>query len=364
AIICGRASRLRGHRAQSVKIVVATVQTPFIHGGAEYLIQGLVPALAAKGHTVERVAMPFRFSPVEQVRRSMELWETEDLTVLNGHQVDRVICTQFPTYYLAHPRKATWLLHQYRAVYDLWETPFCAGFRGEPGTRELRDAITAADTQHLAECSPRYTIAANVSARLQRYNRISSAPIYHPPFMAEEFHAEPPEPFVFVPSRLEEAKRQDLLIRAMAHVRTRIIAVIAGDGGQKAKLDRLVAELGLEHCVKFIGRPTDEEKIGLYARSLCVFFGPYDEDYGYVTLEAMLAAKPVITCEDSGGPLEFVVAGRTGCIVPPDPQEIAAAIDELNTNRARAVQMGAEGRQRYDELEISWDAVVEKLTAA
>ncbi len=346
-----------------MKIVVATVQTPFIHGGAEYLIQGLVPALRTRGNDVERIAMPFRFSPLEQVRRSMEVWKAEDLTILNGHQPERVICLQFPTYYLSHPDKVTWLLHQYRAVYDLWETPFCSAFREEPGARELRDDIIAADTKYLAECTPRYTIAANVCSRMERYNGLSSAPIYHPPFMADEFHDAPPEAFVFVPSRLEEAKRQDLLIRAMAHVRTRIIALIAGDGGQRDKLERLVAELELGHCVKFIGRPSDEEKIGLYARALCVFFGPYDEDYGYVTLEAMLSHKAVITCHDSGGPLEFVVAGRTGCVVAPEPKEIAAAIDELNDNRARAVQMGAEGRTRYTELDISWDAVVEKLTA-
>ena len=44
--------------------------------------------------------------------------------------------------------------------------------------------------------------------------------------------------------------------------------------------------------------------------ALGVIFPPLDEDYGYVTLEAMLAAKPVITCTDSGGPLEFVGASR------------------------------------------------------
>ena len=46
-----------------------------------------------------------------------------------------------------------------------------------------------------------------------------------------------------------------------------------------------------------------------YAHSLGVIFPAVDEDYGYVTLEAMLSSKPVITCADSGGPLEFVVDG-------------------------------------------------------
>ena len=36
--------------------------------------------------------------------------------------------------------------------------------------------------------------------------------------------------------------------------------------------------------------------------------GVYDEDYGYITLEAFFAGKPVITHTDSGGPLEFVTS--------------------------------------------------------
>lgn len=55
---------------------------------------------------------------------------------------------------------------------------------------------------------------------------------------------------------------------------------------------------------------------------MAVFFGPYDEDYGYITLEAMLAAKPVITCRDSGGPLEFVQQDETGWVVEPDPKRL------------------------------------------
>ncbi len=347
-----------------MKIALATVQTPFIHGGAEYLIEGLREALRAHGHEVERIAMPFRFAPLEQVERSMELWTNEDLTLLNGHEVERVICLQFPTYYLRHPRKALWLLHQFRAVYDLWATPFCADFREQPGASALRERIMAADKTHLLECEPRYTIAANVSARLQRYNGISAQGLYHPPFMAEHFHAAEAEAYVFVPSRLEEAKRQALLIRAMAQVPGNIVALIAGEGGQEQALQQLVRQLGLERKVKFLSRVTDEEKIGLYAHSLGVFFGPYDEDYGYVTLEAMLASKPVITCTDSGGPLEFVLPDQTGLVVAPEAEAIAAAIDRLNSERGRAVKMGRHGRAHYDELDISWERVVENLTAA
>jgi len=347
-----------------MKVVLATIQTPFIHGGAEYLIRGLQHALGNSGHVVERVAMPFRFSPIDEVSRAMELWEGEDLTMINGHRADLVICLQFPTYYLKHPAKALWLLHQYRPFYDLWNTSFADDVKRQPGASLLRDRIIEKDTIHFTECAPRLTIAGTISARLQRYNGISSSPVYHPPPMADRFYCAPPEAYVFVPSRLEETKRHELLIRAMAEVKTNINAIICGDGGLSTRLEALAEELEVHDHLKFVGKASEEEKLGLYAHSLCVFFGPYDEDYGYVTLEAMLSEKPVITCSDSGGPLEFVVHGETGLVVDPRPEEIARVIDFLNSNRDQAVRMGQNGLDRYHELNVSWETVIDELTRA
>jgi glycosyltransferase involved in cell wall biosynthesis len=86
---------------------------------------------------------------------------------------------------------------------------------------------------------------------------------------------------------------------------------------------------------------------------------PFDEDYGYVTLEAFLAMKPVVTANDSGGTLEFVRDGENGFICVPEPEPIARAIAHLADNRSRARQLGERGRARA--LEITWDGVVEQL---
>jgi glycosyltransferase involved in cell wall biosynthesis len=99
-----------------------------------------------------------------------------------------------------------------------------------------------------------------------------------------------------------------------------------------------------------------------YARSIAVIFPPFNEDYGYVTLEAMLASKPVITCGDSGGPNEFVVDGITGRIVKPQATELARAMDELWSDRALSARIGRAGREHYDALRISWDTVTRALT--
>jgi glycosyltransferase involved in cell wall biosynthesis len=92
-----------------------------------------------------------------------------------------------------------------------------------------------------------------------------------------------------------------------------------------------------------------------------VFFGPFDEDYGYVTLEAMLSHKPVITCTDSGGPLEFVEHGRTGFVVEPEPHAIAEVLDQLYRDKDRARIMGDAGYELYQSKDISWEKVVEAL---
>jgi len=68
----------------------------------------------------------------------------------------------------------------------------------------------------------------------------------------------------------------------------------------------MIQHYGLSDRVRLIGLISQEELLAFYANCLAVFFGPFEEDYGYITLEAMLSAKPVITCNDSGGPLEFI----------------------------------------------------------
>ena len=80
-------------------------------------------------------------------------------------------------------------------------------------------------------------------------------------------------------------------------------------------------------------------------------------------MEAMLAAKPVITCRDSGGPLEFVRPGETGLVADATPQALASAFDELWENRDRAAAWGRAGRASYAALGISWGNVVRQLTA-
>ena len=95
-----------------MRVAVTTVQVPFIRGGAEAHAEGLVKALAEHGCQVEMVTMPFRFGPPAEVLRTMDVWAAEDFARFDCGGIDRVICLKFPTYYLRHPNKVVWLLHQ------------------------------------------------------------------------------------------------------------------------------------------------------------------------------------------------------------------------------------------------------------
>ena len=341
-----------------MKILVTANTVPFLHGGADYHINGLTEQLRHYGHEVELLRFPFRFSPEADVQRLMAFCEGTDLAMPNGVQVDKVISLQFPAYGVQHPDHRVWVMHQHRAVYELYEDQ-----PASPELDALRTSITEFDNRVLAGAQALFANSQRVAQRLQQFNGLAAEPLYHPPFGAEQFFTEPAYDYIFAPSRLESLKRQELLIGAAQHLQSPVRILIGGRGGQQQHYQRLISELGVEKRVQLIGGFSEAEKRVLYARSLGVAFVPRDEDYGYITLEAMLSSKPVITCDDSGGPLEFVVDGETGLVVPPEPVALAAAIDRLYEDRHAAQAMGEAGRAAYEQADISWQRVIERLLA-
>ena len=80
--------------------------------------------------------------------------------------------------------------------------------------------------------------------------------------------------------------------------------VIAGEGAEMQPLLKLRRQLDLDHRVEFVGRLDEAGLMHHLARCRAVVFPPFNEDYGFVTVEAFMCGKPVITCQDSGGPAE------------------------------------------------------------
>jgi glycosyltransferase involved in cell wall biosynthesis len=343
-----------------MKIAIATVQVPFISGGAEIMSRGLFSALRDAGHEADIVSLPFRFGPPSAVRENIGIWEKLDFSRFDCGKIDEVIALKFPAFYAQHPCKKVWLTHQHRSVYELYDTSF-GDTSGSQESRDLRLEIIQKDTSSLSASKSVFTISKTVSTRLFEFNGVKSTPLYQPPHGEDEYSNGEAYPYIFLPSRLEVLKRQDLLVRAMSYVNSPVIAIIAGDGGYRDQLTQLVHSLGLKHKVKFLGRIDHATMLRYYRHALAVFFAPLLEDYGLVTLEAMLSAKPVITCHDSGGPTEFVRHGETGYIVAPDPEVIGEMVNSLWSNQIAAKNMGENAKSLYRSLNISWANVVETL---
>lgn len=349
-----------------MRVLIATVKVPFVRGGAEILAAELRGALLADGHEVDLIEIPYKWYPPERILDQMLACRLLDLTESEGKPVDKLIGLKFPAYFIPHPRKVLWILHQHRQAYDLWDHPTLSDMGTLPDGALIRNAIHKADCELIPEASAVYTLSENVSGRLKSYCDLDSTPLYHPPQGAESFYCEPAEDYFFYPSRLSASKRQTLVLEALAQTREPVRVVFASPSDHPtypAQLKTLSRDLRVNGRVDWKGAVSEEEKRRLYARSLGAVFTPVDEDYGYVTLEAMLSSKPVITCKDSGAPLEFVQAEQTGLVTEPTPESLAQAMDSLWRNRETAKAWGAKGREHYMGLGISWSTVVERLLA-
>jgi glycosyltransferase involved in cell wall biosynthesis len=203
-----------------------------------------------------------------------------------------------------------------------------------------------------------------VRDRLWSSLRIAAEPLYHPSRLAEqllEAGVEPLGDFLLFPSRLESLKRQSLVIDAMCHVSTGVRLVLVGRGPDEPKLREQVEHLGVGDRVSFEIGVSDERLLKLYREALGVYFGPFDEDYGYVTIEGFAASRPVVTLNDSGGPLEFVRDDDTGLVRPPEPKAIAEAFDRLWNDRGGAERMGAAGNALVRAEVPRWPEIVARL---
>jgi glycosyltransferase involved in cell wall biosynthesis len=341
-------------------VLVCEAQVPFVHGGAELHVRSLVAELTRRGFRAEKVSVPFKWYPKDELLTHAAAWRMIDLSESNGERIDTVIATKFPTYFVRHPNKVTWLFHQYRAIYDLCGTPY-SEFGHDEADVALRDRLIALDNEVLGESKRLFASARNTAGRLARFNGLTAEPLYHPPPLAGKLTAGAAGNYILSVGRLEANKRVDLIIRALAGVDRRIRLVIVGEGPLRPRLEEAAVAAGVQDRVVFTGGIEEGELVRLYAGALAVVFPPFDEDYGYVTLEAFLSRKAVVTTTDAGGPLEFVEHGVTGLVVEPQADALGAAISRLCGDPALARALGDAG---YDcARKITWDGVVDRLMA-
>lgn len=347
-----------------MRIAVCHPHAAFTRGGAEMHTESLVRALRQAGHEAEIVSVPFKWYPPAELIHQMALWRSLDLSESNGIPIDMVIALRFPAYLVRHERKVVWLIHQHRTAYELWDHPSFADISHHDEGEDVRDLIQRADRIALGEAKRIFTNSANVRDRLWRSLGIPAEPLYHRSSLCEallEQEPGPPGNYVLFPSRLDPIKRQSLAVEAMKHVRGGVRLVLVGTGPGEPELRRQVERAGLAGTVELAGSVSDQKLIDLYRGALAVYYGPYDEDFGYVTLEGIAAQRPVVVTTDSGGPLEFVRDGATGLVVEAKPRAIAAAFDRLAADPSYASEMGRAGRQVLKDSVPDWPDVVSKL---
>lgn len=341
-------------------IAIVTSAPPLTEGGHLVIARSLERALKDAGHRAGIVTTPSnRFG--RQGAAYLANWLTDVGTTGGGERVDQVISLRFPSYAVRHPKHVCWLVHTMREYYDLWDR-FSSGLSPQGRIKETmrRTLVRAVDTHCFKHRVDRlFTISGGVRDRVRKWNGVD-ATVLHPPPPQRHYRCETYGDFVLVVSRLSPLKRVDLVIQALAQPSgASVRAVIAGEGEAEASLRTLADSLNLRDRVTFTGHLSDDQLTDYLARCRAVVFPPYDEDYGFVTVEAFASGKPVITCADSGGPTELVRAGENGWVVAPEPQTVADAMAAAMTDRDLAERLGRAGKAGIADLQ--WSRVVSQL---
>lgn len=134
--------------------------------------------------------------------------------------------------------------------------------------------------------------------------------------------------------------------------------VIAGGGELRESLEEKAQGLGIADRILFYGLFPREDLPKIMAMTDILVLPSLTEGMGFVIIEAMAYAKPVVATAVGGIP-EVVESGRTGLLVPPrDPARLAEALLALIRAPQRRENMGWAGRQKFLSGRYSEEAFV------
>ena len=377
--------------------IVGPSPVPFGIGGMEYLLWGMHENInKLTGHKVELIKLPTKESNLWEVIASYKQFYYLDVS-----HFDMVITTKYPAWMIQHPNHICYMAHRLRGLYDTYhfmnlpdkpqrnhplinkvldyieqESSSIDGlFELLDECYEKRNSLPAEhmafpspfskeivhflDDRALRETKKFYAISKTVKQRKEYFPENAEVEVVYPPSALPKFENNTHGDYIFTVSRLDGAKRIGLIIEAMKYVKGDVKLKIAGTGPDEERLKEMAKG---DSRIEFLGFVNDDEVIEYYGNAKGVVFIPYEEDYGLVTIEAMMSHRPVITCYDSGGTTEFVEQGRTGYISTSDAKEIGESINKLCAlSDDELVEMG---NNCYDKVKnINWQTVASSLTS-
>lgn len=344
------------------RIVVAGAQVPFAFGGAELLNHGLIGAIKEHFESVEvdLIQLPYSWYPEQRIVDNIFSWRMLDLSSANGKKIDLVIATKFPSYAVQHENKVLWLVHQYRQMYDLKGTIYDPMTHAKAG-EAVREKLYQLDQMILRECRALTAISSNVATRLKKFNGLESAVVMPPPKLREKIVAGTYGEYILCIGRIDRLKRPQLALEALAHCpEARLKFIGGGDELLLGELHRLVDSLALGDRVQFLGFVSEGRLLDELAHCRAVVYLPQDEDFGFAAIEALLAQKPVITCQDSGEVAAIVQQTGGGIVADAHPMAIGKAIELIyQKDKVELESMSLAGLQFAKG--ITWENVMSHL---
>ena len=370
---------------------------PFTIGGVENVLWKLCETINQKtSHQAELIKLPSRENSFWDLIENYYNFYKLDLSYF-----DLVITTKYPAWMIRHKNNIYYVCHRLRGLYDTYNFThlptdvkrgcrpideilkyienvpypqsldefFCLMFKLKSEQNNIssdyfkfpgpfiRKIIHYMDNYGMSQNGVKqfYAISETVKARREYFpDHADVSVIYHPSalknFTCQDYK------YIFMVSRLDGPKRIDMLIKSMKYVKNNVKLLIAGTGPQEKELKKLAKN---DSRIEFLGFVNDDEIENYYANSLVIPYFPYDEDYGLITIEAMMHKKPVVTTVDAGGPTEFVINNETGFITEFNAKAIGEKIDFFASNPTEAKRMG---NNAYNKVKnITWESTVNKL---
>ncbi|MCD6319966.1 MAG: glycosyltransferase [Candidatus Desulfofervidaceae bacterium] len=181
---------------------------------------------------------------------------------------------------------------------------------------------------------------------ISRIERLSREPVEHSWFKEET-------PIILTAGRLTRAKGQERLIRAFAKTRREMVCrlVILGDGERRRTLEQLVAALGLNEDVAFLGWQENPYKYMKKARIFAL--SSLWEGFGIVLVEAMACRVPVVSFDCESGPREILENGADGLLVPVgDEEALSSAMLRLLRDVGLRDRLAQKGWERAKDFSV------------